>query len=301
MSIGWLVIRGQADIKKGEIKFIPLSPEEEEAMGVHQKGFGSLVRSSEYFRAGELRFSVMLKNPSDKVQVNLGADGPSFINVALNPKNYAYGIAESIEGGWVDKSMQGPGISPPINEWLNIRINYTGSLLSMYVNEVRVSQARVNIHSSQVEIVYKGVEEAIIKDIRFSSEKPKAFVVMQFTDEYNALYKEVISPICDEYGYEVVRADDMYTTGLIIEDIVQAIRDSSLIIADITPDNPNVYYEVGYAHGINKTTILLSDKKRDKMPFDISGFRLLFYDNTIGGKSGVEYSLRKHLDALRNE
>lgn len=129
--------------------------------------------------------------------------------------------------------------------------------------------------------------------------RPQVFVVMQFTDEYTALYREVIEPVCSEYGYEVVRGDNVYTSGLIIEDIVQSIRASSLIIADITPNNSNVYYEVGFAHGIGKATILLSDRIREKLPFDISGFRLLFYDNTIGGKSAVETALRKHLDAIR--
>ncbi len=57
----------------------------------------------------------------------------------------------------------------------------------------------------------------------------------------------------------------------------------------------NVFYEVGYSHGLNKPTILLSDRKREKLPFDISGFRALFYDNTIGGKTAVEERLRSHL------
>jgi hypothetical protein len=70
------------------------------------------------------------------------------------------------------------------------------------------------------------------------------------------------------------------------------------VIADITPDNPNVFYEVGYAHGIKKPTILLSDRRRDKLPFDVSGFRTLFYDNTIGGKKAVEENLTKHLENM---
>ena len=59
----------------------------------------------------------------------------------------------------------------------------------------------------------------------------------------------------------------------------------------LRPTTPNVFYEVGYAHGIKKATILLSDRTREKLPFDVSGFRTLFYDNTIGGKSDVEARL----------
>jgi hypothetical protein len=121
---------------------------------------------------------------------------------------------------------------------------------------------------------------------------------MQFTEDFNALYTEVIKPVCEEFGYEAVRADDIYTSGLIIREITQNIQDASVIIADITPNNQNVYCEVGYAHGLNKATILLSDRKQERLPFDISGFRTLFYENSISGKSQVEESLRKHLLSL---
>jgi hypothetical protein len=139
-----------------------------------------------------------------------------------------------------------------------------------------------------------------LRNINVQPVRPQAFVVMQFTDEYTTLFKEVIEPVCGDFGYEVVRGDNVYTNGLIIEDIARSIRESAVVLADITPNNPNVFYEVGYAHGIEKPTILLSDRSREKLPFDISGFRLLFYDNTIGGKSAVETALRRHLEAIRD-
>ena len=88
-------------------------------------------------------------------------------------------------------------------------------------------------------------------------------------------------------------------TGQIMDDVTDSIRTAALIIADVTPDNANVFYEVGYAHAIRKPTILLSDRKRERLPFDISGFRTLFYDNTIGGKALVEARLKQHLEAMR--
>ena len=105
----------------------------------------------------------------------------------------------------------------------------------------------------------------------------------------------MIKPTCEQFGLKTIRADDIYKSGLIINDIARAIEEASVIIADVTTDNPNVFYEVGYAHGIKKATILLSDRTRQKLPFDVSGFRTLFYDNTIGGKSDVEARLTAHL------
>jgi len=137
-----------------------------------------------------------------------------------------------------------------------------------------------------------------VRHIKIEPMAPNCFVVMQFTEEYNALYQEVIRPTCEAFGYSVIRADDFYTSGLIIDDITRSIRESALVIADVTPNNPNVFYEVGYSHGIGKPTILLSDRKRERLPFDISGFRTLFYDNTIGGKTAVEQRLKMHLDNI---
>jgi nucleoside 2-deoxyribosyltransferase len=137
------------------------------------------------------------------------------------------------------------------------------------------------------------------RNLEVKAERPLCFTVMQFTEDFNVLYSDVIKPVCEQFGFKVVRGDDLNTSGQILEDITQSIRSAALIIADVTPDNANVFYEVGYAHGIGKPTILLSDRRRERLPFDISGFRTLFYDNTIGGKVAVEQRLQQHLEALR--
>ena len=69
----------------------------------------------------------------------------------------------------------------------------------------------------------------------------------------------MIKPTCEKFGLTAIRVDDIYKSGLIINDIARSIEEASVIIADVTIDNPNVFYEVGYAHGIKKPTILLSD------------------------------------------
>lgn len=60
-------------------------------------------------------------------------------------------------------------------------------------------------------------------------------------------------------------------------------------------------YEIGYAHALKKPTILLCDKAlRDRLPFDVSGFRTIFYDNSIGGKRRVEEKLEVYLQNINN-
>lgn len=134
-------------------------------------------------------------------------------------------------------------------------------------------------------------------DFEVAAVKPRAFVVMQFSSPFNELYTSVIKPICSEEKVEVLRVDEQFGPGMIIQDIVRHINEASVVIAEITPSNPNVYYEVGYAHAKGVPTILIAEEGI-KLPFDVSPFRVLMYKNTIEGKNKIEAGLRAHLRAI---
>jgi len=92
----------------------------------------------------------------------------------------------------------------------------------------------------------------------------------------------------------------VYRPGVILQDIIRGIVESDVIVADITPtENPNVFYELGYAHALQKPTILLANRQIEKLPFDVSGYRVIFYDDTIGVKRDIEGTLEKHLESIR--
>lgn len=142
-------------------------------------------------------------------------------------------------------------------------------------------------------------------DIRFSQfevhgEAPLLFVVMQYTKQFNELYSDVIKQTAESMGFEVLRADEVSGPGLIIADVERDIIRARAIVADITPDEPNVFWEVGYAHALRKPIVLIAERDR-KLPFDVSAFRTLFYDNTIGGKARIQKGLRKHLKAIQTQ
>src|SRR5215213_5676776 len=90
------------------------------------------------------------------------------------------------------------------------------------------------------------------------SDKPKAFVIMPFDAELNEVYGSFIVPTLEEIGYSVLRADDLYGQRNILRDIVESISDSDLIVADLTGLNPNVFYELGVAHGLQRSVILMT-------------------------------------------
>ncbi len=88
-----------------------------------------------------------------------------------------------------------------------------------------------------------------------------------------------------------------FVPGLILQDIITGLVESDVIIAEITPTNANVFYELGYAHARNTPTVLLA-RRNGTLPFDISGHRVIFYDDSIRGKPEVEAALRRHLSSI---
>ena len=103
--------------------------------------------------------------------------------------------------------------------------------------------------------------------------------------------------VSEELGLDVVRVDELARPGIIFEDIKREISDSRVVIAEITAPNQNVFYELGYAHALNKPTILLA-RRGCVLPFDIHSDRVIFYDDSIGGKPEVERNLNKHLRSV---
>ncbi len=120
---------------------------------------------------------------------------------------------------------------------------------------------------------------------------------MQFGQPLDTLYQEVILPRSEAIGLKVIRIDEVAGPGIIFEDIKRQIAEARIVIAEITAPNQNVFYELGYAHALNKPTILLAQRGK-QLPFDIQSYRVIFYDDSIGGKPALERDLQKHLDAI---
>ena len=183
----------------------------------------------------------------------------------------------------------------------NIKVVLNGSNVELYVNNIKVASAVIpeQINPTNVGVWVRSRSKVALSDIEIDYHKPKAFIISQFDDAYNFLYEQVIKPVCSKHMYDPVRADEVVSQSLVLDDIIVQIRGATAILADITPDNPNVFYELGYAHALQKPVILLCDKaKRERLPFDISGYRTIFYDNTIMGKSAIERQLDRHLTAI---
>src|SRR6266849_4602149 len=103
-----------------------------------------------------------------------------------------------------------------------------------------------------------------------SSTRPKSFVfvLMPFDSKFNDIYKFGIKGAADDVGAYAERVDEqMYICG-ILDRIFNQISKADVIIADMTGRNPNVFYEVGYAHALGKPVLLLT-QATDDIPFDL--------------------------------
>ena len=103
------------------------------------------------------------------------------------------------------------------------------------------------------------------------------FVIMPFATGFDNVFQVLQSVVEDYCGCKCLRADQIATPAQITGEIWERIQNSRFLIADVTGQNPNVFYEVGFAHALQKQVILLVERG-DRVPFDIQGIRYLSYD-----------------------
>jgi hypothetical protein len=179
-----------------------------------------------------------------------------------------------------------------------IALSVRGSAIRVLLDDVEIIQHTLpfELPGLQAGIFCAGPKRIYFRNFTIHTEKPQAFIVMQFnTPEYEALFNEVITPACEKEGFSVYRADFTKRPGLVIADIAKHLTESQVIVAEVTPLNGNVYYEVGYADALKKPVVLIADKAVGQLPFDIRPYRTIFYENSIAGKRVVEEALGEYL------
>jgi hypothetical protein len=134
---------------------------------------------------------------------------------------------------------------------------------------------------------------------RYRYQWPEVFVVMPFDKDLTLVYDKHIAKVMGNLGLNVARADNFFTNGSIMADVWTALNHATMIIADCTGRNPNVFYEIGIAHALGKETILVSQSV-DDVPFDLRHLRVIEYKYPRGMKE-FEAALEKTVKSLSNE
>src|SRR6187200_217612 len=122
--------------------------------------------------------------------------------------------------------------------------------------------------------------------------RPHAFVVMPFgvkpgpdgsPIDFNQVFTAYISPALEAAGLTVFRADQETRAGDIRTDMFQELLVADLVVADLTIDNPNVWYELGVRHALRARGVVLVSGGKVPTAFDLYTDRKLRY----GLKGGV--------------
>jgi hypothetical protein len=105
-------------------------------------------------------------------------------------------------------------------------------------------------------------------------------VLSPFGSWFDEYYELLFTPAIKDAGLEPIRADDLYKTGSIVNDIWDLTKDARILLADLSGKNPNVFYELGLAHAIAKPVVLITDNI-DDVPFDLRSLRVIPYNKHL--------------------
>ena len=132
-----------------------------------------------------------------------------------------------------------------------------------------------------------------------SKYRPNTAFIMMAIDGNNPELQEVrtvIKEVFEEFGVVAVTADEIEHDGAITDRILDEIETSEFLIADLSRERPNVYYEVGHAHARNKRVILFR-RTDTRLHFDLAHRNCPEYADA----TDLRTRLRSRLEAMTNK
>lgn len=120
--------------------------------------------------------------------------------------------------------------------------------------------------------------------------------MMPFSSQFDQVYT-ALKQVSEQYGLRCRRADDIWESPAVMQDVVSLIDKSRLVICDCTGRNPNVFYEAGIAHTLGREVILITQAESD-IPFDLRHLRYVSYLNNGEGLQDLKSKLEQRISAL---
>ena len=133
----------------------------------------------------------------------------------------------------------------------------------------------------------------------------RCFVIQPFDDggPYDKRYEETFQPAIEDAGLEPYRIDMDPGVEVPIDEIERQIASSIACLADISTDNPNVWFELGYALAKARVVILVcSDEREGGYPFDVRHRKIIKYSTkSASGYDKLRRDITRHLQERRQK
>ena len=149
----------------------------------------------------------------------------------------------------------------------------------------------------------QGVPEPLL-EVRThkAAEANAAFIIMAFGGQSPSSLPIVdihsaVKRGCEAAGVQAHRADEIEHSGSITQLILDHIKRHRFLISDLTHERPNVYYEIGYAHGMEKEVVLTA-QKGTAVHFDIASYNIIFYSSGTDLEARLTRRLRARIENL---
>ena len=121
-------------------------------------------------------------------------------------------------------------------------------------------------------------------------------VMMPFKQEFDAVHA-AIKAACTDLDLATRRVDEIYGPTKIIDDIFSTIAQSRVVVSDLTERNPNVLYETGLAHALDRDVVTIVQNDQD-VPFDLKHLRFVKYLKNAEGLDNLRTELRRSLQEV---
>lgn len=143
-----------------------------------------------------------------------------------------------------------------------------------------ISSSIPDLHTKyKLNIIAKGWER--LKELKENrADSTQCFVAMWFADEMSDFYNNGIAPAIQDAGFTPRRIDAKEHNNKICDEIVAEIKRSRFVIADFTGQRGGVYYEAGFAHGLNIPVIwTVREDHLGDVHFDTRQYNHIVYDS----------------------
>lgn len=127
------------------------------------------------------------------------------------------------------------------------------------------------------------------------------FCIQPFDDgPFDKRYDDTFKPAIEKAGLQSYRVDRDPSVSVPIEEIENGIKNADICLAEITTNNPNVWYELGFSLAVPKSVVLVcSEERKDKFPFDIQHRSIIKYKSeSLSDFEQLKYNITEKVIAV---